>query len=463
MQKSRLKLKVIITTFLVMILFIALGTTQQIRITSVLAEEPVNHDDVSVAMKQKKKLTLLVIKNLNAQPIFEFKLKIIDGDIKFIKARGWDRDRVDQSTVTVHTDNQPVKSGGSLKVIVIGKTNSSYEWLVFDKNGNKITRGHIGNVIEVPKISLNELEFILKEYSILDPKSLPLVPLYDKKRDVIWISDIINPGIWKFNPETKDFEFFRHDGESSMKLAMDSKGRVWFTDTKTITFGYIDPDEHVTRTFRPPIEGFMIDLQIDSNDNVWIVIINKSKIIRFDSKNENFKIFDLDEDIHPAAILIDEFERVWFTEIGRGSIGLLDPISNEIVEYQPKDARLVAPASILQESNGKIWIGEHGGTNITRFDPITLTFERYFVQSEYALVSGMIEDRYGNIWYAEHVTDKIAVLDPETALTKLIQIPSAAPLVQWLTIDKQGNIWYADPSNSKIGSITIIEKNTIIN
>lgn len=448
---------VIAGLFLGLGLFLALiGTNvvEQTRTATALIEN-LGQSQISVAMKQKEKVTLLAIKNIDAAAIYEFKIRIIDGDIKFIKARGWDRDRVDQSTVTMQTNSRPISTGKSLIVMLIASTNRSYEWVAFGENKNEIAEGNLANVTQVPRAGSSEFEFDIKEYSFPDATSYPIFPLYDQKRDVIWISDFTHPRIWKFIIQTGEFEFFSHDGKATVKLAFDSKGRIWFIDTKAVAFGYIDPDTGSSKTFKPPVEGFINDLQVDTSDNVWFSVPDKSKIIRFDHTDESFKVFDLDEKSRPAAILIDASGRVWFTDSGVGKIGVIDPVSDKITAYKPPTGRLIVPSSILQDSSGNIWIGEHGGTNITRFNTESFEFERYVVPDEGAMVVGMVEDGYGNIWYAEHVTDNIAVLNPQTGLTKLIRVPTIAPSVQWLTIDKQGTIWFTEPNNAKIGSITI--------
>ncbi len=431
--------------------------TEQIRTVTALTEKSIEQGHVSVTIKQKAKTVLLLIKNTGASPIYEFKIKAGDSGIRFIKARGWEGSRVDRSTVIIQTNNRPINTGYSLVAILLTNTKSSYEWMVFDKNRNEIGQGIISNKVEIAQSRLNELKFDITEYSMPDATSYALVPLYDQKRNVIWISDFTHQQIWKFNLETKQFQSLKHAGESAVRLALDSRARVWFTDTRTMTFGYVDPDTNSSKIFKPPVEGFILDLKIDSNDIVWITVTDKDKIIRFDSNTESFRIIDLAEGSHPGSILIDRSSHVWFTQAESGDIGVIDPVSNKITTYRPSDGKLTSPSSMIQDTNGNIWIGEHGGKTITRFNPESLNFDRYSVPDNDALTLGLVEDKYGNIWYAEHTTDNIAVLDPKTGLTKLIRVPTGAPSVQWLTIDKEGNIWFTEPANAKIGSISILE------
>jgi peptide/nickel transport system substrate-binding protein len=107
-------------------------------------ELPTKQLDISLAMKHKKKVTLVAVKNNDQEPVFSIQIKITDGSIKFVKARGWDRDRIDQSTIAVHTDDKPINTGKSLIVILIVDNRvAPYEWSAFDKNSVQIATGSL--------------------------------------------------------------------------------------------------------------------------------------------------------------------------------------------------------------------------------------------------------------------------------------------------------------------------------
>ncbi len=416
---------------------------------------------ISVAIKQKKKVTLVAVKNDDDEPVFGFKIKIMEGNIKFAKARSWDRDRIDQNTVIVKTNDKPIDRGRSMIIILVtDNPNASYEWAALDKNNNEIARGNLVTTSEVPvKHILDELNFTVNEYKIPANASYVFFPLYDQNRKVIWISDAMKPRIWAFSLESKEFKTLEHEGKSTYKIALDSKQRLWFIDNISKIFGYVDPEKGSGKSFKPPIDGFLAAITLDRNDNVWMAISDKDKIVSFNPTTEEFKIFDATAESAPSAMLIDRFGMVWFTEASAGKLGKLDPTTGNIAEYQPPDGKLVAPSSIIQDSKGYIWLGEHGGLNLTRFDPDSLSFKRFSIPDKEALTLGMVEDIYGNIWYAQHEPQYIAVLDPRTAETSEIRVPSAAPSVLWLTMDEEGRIWFAEPNNAKIGSITVT-KNT---
>jgi peptide/nickel transport system substrate-binding protein len=105
--------------------------------------EPTEQSDISIAIKHKKKVTLLAVKNEDEKPVFGVEIKITDGSIKFVKARGWDRERVDQSTVIVQTADRPIETGKSLIVLmIVDNKEALYEWSAFNNDGTTMASGN---------------------------------------------------------------------------------------------------------------------------------------------------------------------------------------------------------------------------------------------------------------------------------------------------------------------------------
>ena len=122
------------------------GTNLVSKVVSELPQikEVTEQGDISVAMKHKKKLTLVSVKNNGDEEIFGIQLKIDDGKIRYVKARGWDRDRIDQNTVLVQTTDRPIKPGKSLIcLLIVDNKTSSFEWKVLDNANNLMTTGDV--------------------------------------------------------------------------------------------------------------------------------------------------------------------------------------------------------------------------------------------------------------------------------------------------------------------------------
>jgi hypothetical protein len=118
-----------------------------LRVGSQLPETPFENAtqlDVSVNLKQTKKLTLISVKNNEEMPIFGVQFKMPDADIRYVKARGWDRDKIDQNTVVVSTQDKPLLQGRPFVIILLSSNpNSTVEWFVLDNDGKQLGNGAI--------------------------------------------------------------------------------------------------------------------------------------------------------------------------------------------------------------------------------------------------------------------------------------------------------------------------------
>jgi hypothetical protein len=105
-------------------------------------EEESEQAFISVAMKIKKKSTLLAIKNADDMDIYSVKIKASDGSIRYVKAKGWEREKIDSSTVMIKTLDRPISVGKSLFVIlVIDNLGSGIEWTAYDAKTSILSFG----------------------------------------------------------------------------------------------------------------------------------------------------------------------------------------------------------------------------------------------------------------------------------------------------------------------------------
>ncbi len=96
-------------------------------------EATVEKPNISIALKHKNKVTLAAVKNNDETPVYGLELKSTDGTIRFVKARGWDREKIDASTVIIQTDDIPLtKNGSMIVVLILDNRSSSLEWKAFD-------------------------------------------------------------------------------------------------------------------------------------------------------------------------------------------------------------------------------------------------------------------------------------------------------------------------------------------
>lgn len=105
-------------------------------------EHQANNNGITVAMKLTKKSTLLAIKNAGDMQVHSVKIKTDNGSIRFVKAKGWEREKIDASTVMIKTEDKPLSAGKSLFVIlVVDKRGTGIEWTAFGANASVLSSG----------------------------------------------------------------------------------------------------------------------------------------------------------------------------------------------------------------------------------------------------------------------------------------------------------------------------------
>ena len=337
----------------------------------------------------------------------------------------------------------------------------SGEWQleIESKRTENANESKIINVLVKPR--LENIQTQIVEYEFPETAK-PLYPLYDGKNS-IWISDPSAPRLWEFSLETQEFSSYSFNGLATMFLTMDNTGKIWFTDSPRNQIGYIDLEtKEITTKTIPNLDPVMasnkpIFIQADFDDNIWITIVNKNKILKYLPDDDIFKIIELPErDSFPFALSIDSDGDIWYTATGIGKIGQIDPKEGKITQYS-KQIPLDGPEYLLFDKNENVWIAEHTGTEITKFNPVLETFESISVPDEESLPFGMTFDRYGNIWFAQHVIDSIGVYDPDNNDLKEIPISTEGSFIQFMTSDKNGKVWFVEQEGNKIGTVNIIE------
>jgi copper transport protein len=336
----------------------------------------------------------------------------------------------------------------------------SGEWLIEieaqrTENANE---SKLLNLLVKPR--LKDLQTQIVEYEF--PKDAkPLFPIYDGKGS-IWISDASAPRLWEFSLETQEFTDYTFDGLTTTFLTQDNTGKIWFTDSPRNQVGFIDIEtKQITTKTIPKLDPLISEntplfIKADFDGNIWIAIINKDKIIKYDQNDEFEEIVIPGKDNLPFALALDTDGKIWFTSTGTGKIGYIDPKDNKVTQFSANPP-LQGPEALLFDKDGNIWIAEHTGLAITKFNPVLETFERVSVPNEDALPFGMTFDKYQNIWFAEHTVDSIGVYDPDNNNLIEIPVPTETSFVQFMTSDEKNNVWFVEQQSNKLATIKLSE------
>ena len=337
----------------------------------------------------------------------------------------------------------------------------SGEWLIEieAQRTDNANESKILNLLVKPR--LTDIQTQITEYEFPE-NAKPLFPIYDGK-DSIWISDASAPRLWEFSLETKEFTSYSFDGLVTTFLTQDSKGRIWFTDTPRNQIGFIDAEsKQITTRTLPKLDPLISEntplfIKSDFEDNIWITIVNKDRIIKYVPDLDKFEEIVLpDKESLPFALTVDNDGNIWYSTTGTGKIGFINTQDNTVTQIST-DVILQGPESMVFDNKGNLWIAEHTGLAITKFNPVLETFDQVSIPDKDALPFGMTFDRYDNVWFAQHTVDKIGVYDPDNNNLLEIPVPTETTFIQFMTSDADNNVWFVEQQSNKIGTVKMTE------
>jgi copper transport protein len=288
---------------------------------------------------------------------------------------------------------------------------------------------------------------------------MPLYPIYDSVRNVVWVGDsALNSGrIWEFDLSSKHFTEHKINGTNIItSTIMDFNNNIWYVDPISKILGYFEPDSGKVQKYLVPNNGTVSGIAIDGSDNPWLTISSTGQVLNFDASTKTFHSINLPSGSVPLGISIDQSSgQIWIAESGLGKIANIDPAQNyKITEYAPFNGTLASPTAILYDPvTGKVFVSEHDGKAVSAFDPLIRTFQKYGTDSQ-GLPFGMAFDANHDLWLAQHTLDKIAVIDTRTSTTTEFDIPTKSSFTQWIATDSQGDIILAEQRANAIGIIT---------
>lgn len=325
--------------------------------------------------------------------------------------------------------------------------------------------------------NLRDMDTALAEYDLPANGTSPLHAAYDHAGSV-WFTDASAPRLWQVDTETGQATPHEFEGVSSSFVTYNEKDRgIWFTDSRGGQIGHArqDGDSYVITTIKTPEfesrqpqsdptgeKAMPFFIESDRNGDVWLTVINKGLIARYDVQSGEFEEYHVPgRDSLPFALAEGPDGMMWYTATGTGTVGYIDPGDGNLTQVIGSDRPLEAPEALLFEDEsegGGLWITEHTGLAVVRYDPVLDTLARYEVRDADALPFGMAFDRYGNVWFAQHTVDVIGVVDPRSGNMAEVEVPTSTSFVQFVEADGDGNIWFAEQRGGKIGSIYISER-----
>jgi virginiamycin B lyase len=280
-------------------------------------------------------------------------------------------------------------------------------------------------------------------------------------------------------------------------LAIDSQGKVWFTQLELNQIGWYDPSLDEFALFDVPIpESGPHSITVDSQDIVWFTETEGHQIGRFDPVSETFvEQLTPTPFSKPYGIAVDGADNIWFTEMNAVAIGIrlavngkiievpLDPATDEVenitvdtvnsimwvtdlpngklIRLNPFAPRLTrfqipwfpaGPHSVAVASNGFVWFSDLKGNSIGRLNPTTGQFLRFPIRTANSVPHGIIVNSRGLVWFAELSGNKIGLLIPKfNNIIVELDVPTTGGNPYFLAEAPDKEIWFTEAGAPFIG------------
>lgn len=271
----------------------------------------------------------------------------------------------------------------------------------------------------------------------------------------VWFNDRANRSVLRIDPDARDLkkmileEYQAPWPETSMHgITIDRSGRVYYAD---IAGGYLGELDRDTGTFTryestDDVDESMVQIVVDSKDNVWGGLISGNKLFRLDAGTRGVRMWDFPTpDTNPYGLIASRDDKLWAAGISVHKIIRFDPVTEQFTEY-PTPTQPSAPRRLGEDRHGNIWWAEYTGGHLGSLDPATGEMKQY----RYPLAFSRGYDAWpvGNlIWSTEATYETLVSFDPATESFVYYPLPlsqpSGNPGVPKIEVENDGTIWFA--------------------
>jgi virginiamycin B lyase len=152
----------------------------------------------------------------------------------------------------------------------------------------------------------------------------------------------------------------------------------------------------------------------------------------------------------PWGIAVGADGRIWFTEVGSGKVGRLDPDTGTFAEFQlpTPDSQ---PQGIILGADGALWGTEAAGNRIFRIG-LDGDATEFPIPTPDSVPVAIAPGRGGLLWVSELSGGKLLRIS-RTGMIREFPLPAGAR-PYGVASAPDGNVWFADRGRNRIGLVT---------
>jgi virginiamycin B lyase len=310
----------------------------------------------------------------------------------------------------------------------------------------------------VRPFSKDALNIVYVEYDMPGPSRMPFSATPDKN-GFLWIPGFgVANKITRLDPKSGEMVDFQvpNIGTAGIHSAVPAPdGSVWLAEQGSNKLGRWDPvtqkiteyqDEYLPGKEGTEDGGSKHTLRFEPNGVVWA---SGGMLSRYDPETGKFMHFAKD-DGYVYDVKLDKNNDVWFTSPFANKIGKVDAKTLKVTQWTVPTAD-AHPRRMEVGPDGMIYVGEFGGAKMAQFNPKTETFKEFPLPGPDPSPYALGFDADGFLWYDSHNMDIIGRFDPKTGEVIEFPVPHSELAMREFFRDSQGRMWFGTAPNNKVG------------
>ena len=287
----------------------------------------------------------------------------------------------------------------------------------------------------------------------------------------VWFTEKVGKKLAVYDPEKKQFASYSLPdswgkmGFSNITLSPD--GEIWFTVTRWVEgaeephiLGRFTPADGYFTKYAIPHHSVPEEMIVDAKGTIWFFASNKNNLYRVDPKTFALKGYPIPTaNGNPKSLAADQKGHIWFVESTANKIGEFIPEQEVFYEHELL-TQYANPRKISIDKQGRIWFLEVTANRIGLFSPELKRFDGAIIPTSGSSPSALVNDDNGNVWFLEYKGNKVGVFNPEKATFHEYDIPNYASLPADMVIDrKRSLLWFTQSATEakRLGMLSINE------
>src|SRR5450631_2267627 len=200
----------------------------------------------------------------------------------------------------------------------------------------------------------------------------------------LWLGNMYQATIAKFDPRTETFKFWPLQGDENIDAAQINMvspqssqvdGKVWTQNNGFAGVHRLDIATGKLETWEPfkgvPGPHNIYDVIPDSKNNVYFTDFRQRHIGRIDAGSGEVRLYEIPTpNSAPRRGTMDAQDRLWFGEYRGDRIGMLDTKTGQFKEWQVAP-RWSSPYDVITDKNEEAWTGSMLSDQVTRLNTKT--------------------------------------------------------------------------------------------